>query len=37
VAIDLHMVVIQVYVGKNMVEDILLDRGFNVNIMMEEF
>jgi uncharacterized membrane protein len=37
VVIDLHMVVIQVYVGKNMVEDVLLDGGFNVNITMEEF
>jgi hypothetical protein len=36
VAIDPHMVVIEVHVGKNMVENVLLDEGFNVNIMMEE-
>ncbi len=34
--IDLHMVVIQVHVGKNMVEDVLLDGRCCVNIMMEE-
>lgn len=36
VVIDPHMVVIQVHVGKNIVEDILLDGGSNMNIMMEE-
>jgi len=36
VMIDLHMVVIQVHVGKNMVEDVLLDGRCCVNIMMEE-
>jgi hypothetical protein len=34
--IDPHMVVIQVQVGKNIVENILLDGGSNINIMMEE-
>jgi hypothetical protein len=35
-AINPHMDVIQVQVGKNMVEDVLLDGGFNMNIMIEE-
>jgi hypothetical protein len=30
------MVVIQVQVGKNFIEDVLLDGGFGVNIMMEK-
>jgi hypothetical protein len=34
--IDLHMVMIQVQVGKNMVEDVLLDGGFGVNILTKE-
>jgi hypothetical protein len=34
--IDLHMVVIQVHVGKNIIEDVLLNGRYNVNIMMEE-
>jgi hypothetical protein len=34
--IDPHMVVIHVQIGKNIVEDILLDERSNVNIMMEE-
>ncbi len=36
VVINLHMVVIQIHVGKNIIEDVLLDGGYNVNIMMEE-
>ncbi len=36
VAIDPHMVVIQVQVGKNIVENVLLDGGFGMNIMTEE-
>jgi hypothetical protein len=36
VAIDPHMVVIKIQVGKNMVEDVLLDGGSNVNIMTKE-
>jgi hypothetical protein len=36
IMIDLHMVVIQVHVGKNIIENVLLDGGYNVNIMMEE-
>jgi hypothetical protein len=36
VAIDPHMVVIHVQVAKNMVEDILLNGGFDVNIMTKE-
>jgi hypothetical protein len=34
--IDPHMDVIQVQVGKNMVEDVLLDGGFKMNIMTKE-
>ncbi len=33
VAIDNHMVVIQVQIGKNTIEDVLLDGGFGVNII----
>jgi putative effector of murein hydrolase len=36
-AINLHMIVIQDQVDKNIVENLLLDGGSNVNIMMEEF
>jgi hypothetical protein len=36
VVIDCHMVVIQVQVNKNIVENVLLDGGSNVNIMMEK-
>ncbi len=36
VAIDLHIAMIQVQVGKNMVEDVLLDGGSKMNIMMKE-
>jgi hypothetical protein len=36
VAIDPHMVVIKIQVGKNMVEDILLGGGSNTNIMTKE-
>jgi hypothetical protein len=31
------MVVIHVHVGKNVVENVLMDGGFDINIMMEEF
>ncbi len=34
-AIDNHMVVIHVQVGKNIVEDILLDGGSGINIITE--
>jgi hypothetical protein len=30
------MVVIQVYIGKNTIEDVLLDGGFGVNIIIEQ-
>jgi hypothetical protein len=33
VAIDKHMVVIQVQIGKNTIEDVLLDGGSRVNII----
>ncbi len=36
VVINPHMDVIQVQVGKNMVADVLLDGGSNVNIMTKE-
>jgi len=36
VAIDPHMVVIQIQVGKNMVENVLLDGGSSVNITTKE-
>jgi hypothetical protein len=36
VAINPLMVVIQVQVGKNMVEDVILHGGSSVNIMVEE-
>jgi len=29
------MAVIQVYIGKNTIEDVLLDGGFGVNIIIE--
>jgi hypothetical protein len=36
VAIDNHMVVIQVQIGKNTIEDVLLDGGFGINIITEQ-
>jgi hypothetical protein len=33
VAINNHMVIIQVHIGKNIVEDVLLDGGFGINII----
>ncbi len=35
VAIDNHMVIIQVQIGKNKIEDVLLDEGFRVNIITD--
>jgi len=35
VIVNLHMVIIQVQIGKNIVEDVLLDGGFGVNIIIE--
>jgi hypothetical protein len=37
VAIDHQMAVIQVQVGKNFIEDVLLNDGFGVNIITEKF
>ncbi len=34
-AIDNHVVLIYVQIGKNIVNDVLLDRGSGVNIIME--
>jgi len=34
--IDLHMAVILVHVGKNIVEDVLLDGGLGVNNITED-
>jgi hypothetical protein len=36
VAIDHQMAIIQVQVGKNCIEDVLLDDGFGVNIIMQK-
>jgi hypothetical protein len=36
VAIDLHMAVIQVRVGQNLVDDVLLDEGSGANIIIED-
>jgi hypothetical protein len=36
VAIDHKMVVLHFQVGKNFIEDVLLDGGFGVNIIMEK-
>ncbi len=36
VAIDNHMAVIQVQIGKNIIEDVLLDGGSRINIIMEQ-
>jgi hypothetical protein len=36
VAINHQMVIIQVQVGKNFIEDVFLDGGFGVNIIMEK-
>jgi len=35
IAINNHMAVIQVQIGKNTIEDVLLNGGFRVNIMIE--
>jgi hypothetical protein len=32
-AIDNHMAIIQVQIGKNIIEDVLLDGGFGINII----
>jgi hypothetical protein len=36
VTIDLHMEIIQVHVGKNILKDVLLDGGSSVNIIIED-
>jgi len=36
VAIDHQMAVIQIQIGKNFIEDVLLDSGFGINIIMEK-
>jgi len=36
VIVDLRIVVIQVQISKNIVEDVLLDSGFGVKIIIEE-
>jgi hypothetical protein len=35
IVIDLHMAIIHVHVGKNIMEDVLLDGGLGVNIIIE--
>jgi hypothetical protein len=34
IAIDNHMVVIQIHIGRNTIDDLLLDGGFEVNIII---
>jgi hypothetical protein len=34
--INNHMVVIQIHIGKTIVNDVLLDGGFRVNIIIEQ-
>ncbi len=36
VTINNHMAIIQVQIGKNIIEDVLLDGGFGVNIITEQ-
>ncbi len=36
VTIDNHMAIIQVQIGKNKIEDVLLNGGFGVNIIIEQ-
>ncbi len=36
ISIDHQMAIIQVQVGKNFIEDVLLDGGFGINIIMEK-
>jgi len=36
VAINNHMAVIQVQIGRNTIDDVLLDEGFWVNIIIEQ-
>jgi hypothetical protein len=36
VAIDNHMVIIQLHIGKNIIEDVLLDGSSTVNIIIEQ-
>jgi hypothetical protein len=36
IAIDRHMVIIHVHIGKNLVDDELLDGRLGVNIIMEK-
>jgi hypothetical protein len=33
VATNNHMAIIQIHIGKNKIEDVLLDRGFEINII----
>jgi hypothetical protein len=33
IGIDNHMVVIQVHIGRNTIDDVLLDGGYEVNII----
>jgi hypothetical protein len=33
IAIDLHLAIIQIHVGRNVVDDMLLDRGSRTNII----
>ncbi len=35
ITIDTHMAIIQIYIGKNTIENVLLDGGFRINIITE--
>jgi hypothetical protein len=36
VAINNHMVIIKIQIGRNTIDDVLLDGGFKVNIIIEQ-
>jgi hypothetical protein len=37
VAIDNHMAIIHIHIRKNIVDDVLLNGGFGVNIIIKQF
>jgi hypothetical protein len=36
VTINPHMAIIQIWIGKNFIEDVILDGGYTVNIILVE-
>jgi hypothetical protein len=36
IAIDNHMTIIQIHIGKNTIDDVLLDGGSRINIIIEQ-